>query len=163
MKMTALISVAVSLGIASFSAYAAKPHPVSSYIDLNVSCSCDWSTDPSACTVSWSNVGAPAYGVSIDFEAEWVENGVSMSSGAELDLNDDWACDSVTGTCSAAGIFALPYYPADADISFDGKVKGFDNGPDGVTPRSFAKQTGACNLADSVQTDEAPIRDTAQF
>lgn len=163
MKITTLISMAVSLGLASVSVYAKNPHPLSPYMDLNVSCSCDWSADPGTCTVSWSNVGAPAYGVSIELEAEWVDNGVSMSSGAELDLDDNWACDSVTGICEASGEFVVSDYPDDANIKFAGKVKGFDVGPDGVTSRDFAKQTGECNLPDSGQnSSDAPI-DLSQY
>ena len=146
MKKITLISMALSLGIASFSVNAKKPHPDSLYPGLNVSCTCDWSADPGACTVSWTNVGAPAYGASVVLEAEWTTDGVDMSSSAALDLDDNWVCNSLMGTCSASGEFVLPDYPDDAVLTFDGKIKGFDNGPDGVTSRDFIKETGKCNL-----------------
>lgn len=164
MKKTALVSMAVSLGLASLPVNAAKPHPVSEYSDLGVSCTCDWLTEPSTCTVTWRDAGAPTYGVSIELEAEWDVNGVTTSSKAKLDLNDNWACDSAT--CSASGEFALPYYDGDATITFDGKVKAFNNGRDGVTPRNFAKETGACNLPGSGQSlDDVddPVIDPSQY
>jgi hypothetical protein len=83
--------------------------------------------------------------VDVEFEAEWMEGDVEMKSSAELDLDDNWMCEGF-GTCSANGEFTLPDFPGDADIKFEGKVKGFDTGPDGVTSRDFVKATGACNL-----------------
>jgi hypothetical protein len=156
MKKTALISMAVSLGLATLAANAASPHRVSPYMDLGVSCSCDWTNHPGTCTVSWSDVaGAQTYGGSIELQAEWVVNGIDMSSKAKLDLDEDWACDSVTGTCSASGEFALPDYPDNAAVTFDGKVAGLNNGWDGVTRRNFAKGTGACNLPENNSSDDS--------
>ncbi|UCC56965.1 MAG: hypothetical protein JSU75_04275 [Gammaproteobacteria bacterium] len=145
MKNITLISIAVSLACTSYAVNARKPHPVSPYDIGNVTCTCDWSVAPSSCTVSWSDVNAPGYGVDVEFEAEWMEGDVEMKSFAELDLDDNWMCDEF-GACSASGEFVLPDFPADADIKFVGKVKGFDTGSDGVTSRDFVKATGACNL-----------------
>lgn len=149
MKKITLISMAISLGFASFSVNAKNPHPsmLATYNGLyeSVTCMCDWSTDPSTCTVSWVDVNAPSYGVSIDFEAEWMEGDVEMESSAELNLDDNWLCDE-SGTCSASDEFDLADHPVDAVIKFVGKVKGFDIGSDGVRSRNFIKATGICNL-----------------
>jgi hypothetical protein len=145
MKKITLISIAVSLACASFVVNAKKPHPTSPYDIADVTCACDWVTVPNTCTVSWTHVGAPSYGVDVEFEAEWLVDGVEMKSTAKLDLDDDWMCEEI-GTCTANGEFVLPEYSGDADIKFVGKVKGFDTGPGGSTPRDFIKATGACNL-----------------
>lgn len=146
MKKTALISMAVSLGLASLSVNAGNRHAVSSYMDLEVDCTCDWSSDPGTCTVSWNDVNARNYVPRIEFKAGWKAGDVRMWSVAKLNLNDNWACDPVTGMCSARGEFVLPDHPDDAVVRFDGKVKGMGSGPDGVTPRNFARNKGACNL-----------------
>ena len=78
-----------------------------------------------------------------------------MSSVAKLNLNDNWACDPVTGMCSASGEFVLPDHPDDAVFTFDGKVKGMGRGADGVTPRNFARNKGACNLPVAEEPDRA--------
>jgi hypothetical protein len=166
MKNIFLLSMVASLGFASFSVNAARPLPVSPYSGFGVSCVCDWSTSPGTCTVSWSDVGARTYGVGIEFNAEWNDGGVDMSSEAYLDLDENWACDS--GGCSASGSFILPYYSPGAVIAFEGKVKGFNTGPDGVVPRNFAKETGTCNLpgddspADD-EVDDGPVIDPNQY
>ena len=156
MKKTALISMAVSLGLATLAANAARPNGVSPYMDLGVSCSCDWNDSADTCTVSWSDVpGAQTYGGSIELRAQWVEIDTDMSRTAKHDLDEDWACDSVTGTCSASGEFSLPNYPDNAAVTFNGKVTGLNNGWDGVTRRDFAKGTGACNLPENNPSDDS--------
>ena len=143
MRKIMIISITVSLACLSFATNAKQPHPPSAY-DVNpVTCTCSWG-EPSSCEVSWTDAEAPGYGVDVEFEAEWTANDVEMQSKAELDLDDNWTCDGVT--CLASGDFSLPDYPSDADIKFVGKVKGFDIGRDGVTPRDFVKATGDCNL-----------------
>lgn len=144
MKHTATVSIIVSLACAPFAVHAKRPHPDPIYPITNVTCECDWSVDPATCTVSWDDVDAPTYGVDVEFEAEWVMDGVEMSSSAELDLDDNWICDGTR--CSATGDFALPEFAEGAEIKFVGKVKGFDVGADGETSRDFVKATGACNL-----------------
>jgi len=163
MKKTALISMAVSLGLASLSVNAENRHAVSSYMDLEVNCTCDWSTDPGTCTVSWNDVSARNYMADIRFDAQWSTVDVSMSSQANLKLNDSWNCDNVTGMCSASGEFVVPSdYPDDATITFDAKVMGVGSGPDGVTPRNFARDKGACNLPVAEEPAPAPI-DWSQY
>ena len=149
MKRITLIATAVTIACVSLSASARKPHPINDYfngLDGNVLCECDWLADPSTCTVTWPDVSAPTYGVSVEFEAEWMEGEVDMESSAEISLDDNWMCDGIDGSCSATGEFVLPEFPEDADIDFKGKVKGFNNGRDGATPRDFMKATGECNL-----------------
>ena len=150
MKKYLALAALVSLGAASLSAGAKNPHPESGYAIDNLDCTCDWSTEPGSCTVSWDDSGAPAYGVDIEFEAEWMDgSGVEMETGAELELDDLWAC--AEGICSATGDFALPEgYPEDAEIEFEAKVKGFDNGRNGPRPRNFMKETADCNLPEPV-------------
>lgn len=144
MKHIKLISIAVSLACAPLLVHAKQPHPASPYDIGSVSCECDWFASPSACTVSWADVEAPSYGVDVEFEAQWLVDGVAMKSSAELDLDDNWMCDA--GSCSATGEFALPEFPADAQVKFTGKVKGFDTGRNGTRSRDFVKATGDCNL-----------------
>ena len=143
MRKITIITMAFSLASASFITDAKQPHPASAYDVRPVSCICTWG-DTSSCEVSWTDAGAPGYGVDVEFEAEWMVDDVEMHSTAELDLDDDWMCDGVT--CFASGDFSLPDFPSDADIKFIGKVKGFDTGRDGVTSRDFVKATGECNL-----------------
>lgn len=144
MKKMMLISVTVFLVCASFIVHAKQPHPLSPYDIGNVTCECDWFANPSTCTVSWADAEAASYGVDVEFEAEWLVDDVEMKSSAELDLDDNWMCDA--GNCSASGEFELPEFPIDAEIKFVGKVKGFNTGRDGITPRDFVKATGDCNL-----------------
>ena len=143
MNKITLISMAVSLACTSFIVNAKQPHPASAYDVSPVTCTCSWG-DASSCEVSWTDAGAPGYGVDVEFEAEWTVDDIEMKSTAELDLDDNWMCDGAT--CYASGDFSLPDYPNDADIKFIGKVKGFDTGRDGITSRDFVKATGDCNL-----------------
>jgi hypothetical protein len=122
---------------------AQRSHPESTYPILNVTCECDWFAFPTTCTVSWDDVQAPTYGVDVEFEAEWTMDDVKMTASAELDLDDNWSCDGTN--CSASGNFELPDHPSDAETTFLGKVKGFETGRNGATPRDFVKATGACN------------------
>jgi hypothetical protein len=139
MNLTKLGAACCALFFAT-SIHAAKPHPISTYIVDPVSCICDVAT----CTVSWTDAGADSYGVDVEFEAEWVEGDVDMSATAELDLDENWSCDGTT--CSATGDFTAPDVPADADVSFKGKVKGMATGRDGDRPRDFVKTTADCTL-----------------
>jgi hypothetical protein len=158
MNKTALISMAVSLGLASFSVNAANRHAVSSYMDLEVACTCDWSTDPGTCTVSWNDVSARDYMADIRFDAKSSSGDQSLLTEAILKLSDSLACDPVTGMCSASGEFAMPdSYPPDAAVTFEARVKGVGSGPDGVTPRNFTRNKGACNLP--VDEPEEPAFD----
>ena len=143
MRKIVIISMAVSLACFSFTTNAKQPHPASAYDVSPVTCTCSW-VEPSNCEISWTDAGAPSYGVDVEFEAEWTADEVKMQSKAELDLDDNWTCDGTI--CLASGAFSLPDYPSGADIKFVGKVKGFDTGSDGVTSRDFVKATGDCNL-----------------
>jgi len=141
MRKTTLLTMAMTIGIASFSAYAAKPVQPDPQ-DLGVACACDWSGYPGNCTVTWDDVGASTYGIELALQAEWVEAGSNMTSKVDVDL-DTWTCGG--GGCTASGDIALPYFPDDAEVAFDAAVKGFEN-RGGPVPRNFAKDTGACNL-----------------
>ena len=114
MRKIVIISMAVSLACFSFTTNAKQPHPASAYDVSPVTCTCSW-VEPSNCEVSWTDAGAPSYGVDVEFEAEWTADEVKMQSKAELDLDDNWTCDGVT--CLASGDFSLPDYTSDADTS----------------------------------------------
>jgi len=161
MKKTTLITTAVTLGMAAFAVHAAPPGkspPTNQFKDMLAPvCTCDWNAGE--CTASWTDVnslgvtGVPvSYGADIEFEAQWIESStladgttteVKREASAEVDL-DAYSCDGLT--CSATVPFALPEYPVDATTSFMAKVKAFETGSDGVTPRNFLKDVADCNL-----------------
>jgi len=150
MKKYLALAGAVSLAATAITADAKNPHPEPEYEISNLECSCDWSAAPGSCTVSWDDVDASAYGADIEFEAEWMDgSGVEMKTEAELELDDLWQCEA--GVCSATAEFVLPGgYPAEAEVEFEARVKGFDNGRDGPKPRNFRKETADCNLPEPV-------------
>lgn len=151
MKSPVLLIASAALGLAAFSAGAANPHPsplLYAEGELNVSCTCDWTAG--SCDVSWTDlaslgvVGVPvAYGADVEFEASWVESDVEMEASSEADV-DEYTCDGLT--CTGTVDVVLPVYPAEADLSFEAKVKGFETGRDGPKSRDFIKDTAECNL-----------------
>jgi|PlaIllAssembly_1097288.scaffolds.fasta_scaffold98607_3 hypothetical protein len=161
MKKTTLITTAATLGMAALAVHAAPPGkspPVNQFKDLLApACTCDWTAGE--CTATWTDVnslgvvGFPvSYGADIEFEAQWIESTtladgtiaeVKREASAEVDL-DGYSCNGTT--CSATVPIVLPDYPVDATTSFMAKVKAFETGSDGLTPRNFVKDVADCNL-----------------
>jgi hypothetical protein len=138
-------------------ASAKKPHPVqpdpAPVVD---SCDCSAFTlvpesDPAMyetlCAVQWTTPGDywPAYGASIEYEAEWMVDETEMSTESEAEI-DDYAC--VFGTddvCTASDVsIVVADHPAEAAVEFQARVKGFDN--HGPTSRDFVKVSGDCSV-----------------
>ena len=161
MTKTSLIAAAATLGMAALVVHAAPPGkspPVNQFKDLlTPACACDWAAGE--CTATWTDVSSlgltllpVSYGADIEFEAQWTESTtlddgtiseVKHEASVEVDL-DGYSCNGLT--CSATVPFALPEHPGDATTSFMARVKAFETGSDGMTPRNFLKDAADCNL-----------------
>ena len=150
-NLTTLLTVA-SLAIVPVVVNAKKPHPESNYVIDNLSCECVWAADSeSSCTVTWDDADAPAYGVSVEFEATWVEEEEEQEESTSLDLDDDWECDEGEGgSCTATKSFIMMEYGEEYTVEVEAKVKGFDNGRNGPKSRDFIKTSASCNSPDAI-------------
>ena len=150
-NLTTLLTV-VSMAMVPIVGNAKKPQPESSYTIENLTCECVYAVDSeSSCTVTWDHAGAPAYGVSVEFEATWMEEEEEQEESTSLDLDDDWECGEGEGaSCTATKSFIMMEYGDEYTVEVEAKVKGFDNGRTGPTPRNFVKTTAACNSPDAI-------------
>ena len=138
-------------------AFATKPHPVhdepAPVVDM---CDCSAFTlvpdsllamYESDCSVQWTTPGTfwPAYGASIEYEAEWMVDDSEMSTESETEI-EDYACVfDVDDVCGADDVHVvIDEHPAEAEVEFELRVKGFDN--NGKVSRDFVKVTGDCSI-----------------
>ena len=138
-------------------AVAKKPHPVhgdpAPVVDF---CECSAFTlvpdsipamYESLCSVQWTTPGNfwPAYGASIEYEAEWMVDESEMSVESETEI-EDYACEFATDdVCNADDVaVVIGEHPAEAEVEFELRVKGFDN--NGKVSRDFVKVTGDCSI-----------------
>jgi hypothetical protein len=157
-KLLVVAAVVYSVS-APMLAFAKQPHPAQDnpapVVDI---CDCSAFTlvpdsvpamYESYCSVQWTTPGDfwPAYGVSIEYEAEWMVDDSEMSAGSETEI-EDYACDfDVDDVCGADEVHVvIDEHPEEADVEFQLRVKGFDN--QGKTSRDFVKVTGDCSVVE---------------
>ena len=103
----------------------------------------------SLCSVQWTTPGDlwPAYGASVEYEAEWMVDDSEMSAGSETEI-EDYACVfTADDVCGADDVHVvIDEHPGDADVEFQLRVKGFDN--QGEVSRDFVKVTGDCSIVE---------------
>lgn len=163
-KLTLVLLSLVLIGFAG-TAVAKKPHPAQADpAPVVESCTCDAfalneATDPdqweSVCDVQWTTFDGswPAYGASIEFEAEWFDIS-EMSAGSDTEI-DDYSCVSDDFDTEADGdderctaddvVVVIPLHSDSGTVEFYLAVKGFLNGKDGSTSRDYIKVTGDCS------------------
>lgn len=157
-------AAALALIVVPMAASAKQPHPTSTY-DVTVdSCEC---TDTGIrldvselidgedasllnCNVMWSSTPpAPAYGASIEFEAEWAVDELEYEAKSEAEI-EEYECTGATpDACTANVDITVPDVPEGAEVEFEAQVKGFENGKDGKVSRDFVKSKGDCSLVEA--------------
>lgn len=160
---TAAFGIALAFVLTPIAANAKKPHPVSDYEVTVDSCECtdtgervDTSEviegeDASVfnCTVGWSSIpAAPAYGASLEFEAEWDTEEGTLVAESESELEEYECSGGDPDICTANGNITIPDTPEGVESAFVAKVKGFENGAEGVVSRDFVKSEGDCSIVE---------------
>jgi hypothetical protein len=136
-------------------ANAKQPHPVQPEPAPGVDfCDCSAFTPvpdsdmyESYCSVQWTTTGNywPAYGASIEYEAEWMEDDSEMSVGSETEIEEYSCVFGADDVCNANDVHVvIDGHPEEAEVEFQAKVKGFDNKGEGS--RDFVKVTGDCSI-----------------
>ena len=155
-KILVVAAVVYSIS-APMIAVAKKPHPVhGDPAPIVDSCLCSAFTlvpdsipamYESLCSVQWTTPDNfwPAYGASIEYEAEWMVDDSELSVESETEI-EDYAC--VFGTddvCIAEDVpVVIGEHPVEAEVEFELRVKGFDN--NGRGSRDFVKVSGDCSI-----------------
>jgi hypothetical protein len=164
LKLTTF-AAALALIVVPMTASAKKPHPTSDFAVVVESCECTDTGNTMEvespdglveapilnCDVSWSSVpAAPAYGASVEFEAEWAAGELEYEAKSEAEI-EEYICDGTDpDACTANVDITVPDVPEGAEVEFEAQVKGFENGKDGKVSRDFAKAKDECTVLPAV-------------